>query len=73
MTIMFQYKGNAYAFCALDEVLIDIEQAIKGIDEGRCSSMPMTPQEVTDYLRDRKKNPENYSHLPKDTEPGLAD
>lgn len=56
MTIMVQYKGKAYAFCALDEVLIDVEYIIKGIDEGRCPAMPMTPAEVTAYLVERKKN-----------------
>ena len=71
MTIMFQYKGKAYTFCALDEVLIDIEKAIEGIEAGGCPAMPMTPQEVTDYLVDRKKNPKNYENFPspKDLEP----
>jgi hypothetical protein len=69
MTIMFQYKGKAYAFCALDEVLIDIDKAIEGIEAGRCPEMPMTPEEVTAYLRDRKKNPQNYAHLPENGEP----
>ena len=71
MTIMFQYRGRAYAFCALDEVLIDIEKAIAGIEAGGCPAMPMTPDEVTAYLVDRKKNPKNYEHLPspQDSEP----
>ena len=66
---MFQYKGNAYAFCALDEVLIDIEKAIAGIEAGGCPQLPMTPAEITAYLLDRKKNPKNYEHLPQDMEP----
>jgi hypothetical protein len=69
MTIMFQYKGRAYAFCALDEVLIDIEKAIAGIEAGGCPALPMTPAEVTTYLVDRKKNPQNYSDILQDSEP----
>ena len=62
MTIMFQYRGNAYAFDSIDEVLLDVEEAIKAIDEGRCPQMPLSPVEVTAYLVERKKNPKNYTH-----------
>lgn len=55
MTIMFQYKGKAYAFSCIDEVLLDMEHALTKIDEGHCPAMPMTPQEVTDYLVERKR------------------
>jgi hypothetical protein len=67
VTIMFQYKGKAYAFCALDEVLIDIEKAIAGIEAGDCPAMPMTPEEVTAFLVERKKNPGNFPGLNEDT------
>ncbi len=64
MTIMFQYKGQAYAFTSVDEVLLDLDYVRRAIDEGGCNSMPLTPDEVTVYLRDRKKNPQNYTDTP---------
>ena len=64
MMVMFQYRGKAYSFTMPDEVLLDIEYAIKGIEEGRCPAMPMTPGELTQYFRERKKNPANYTDEP---------
>jgi hypothetical protein len=56
MTIMFQYKGKAYAFTSVDEVLLDLDYLKRCIDETNVPSMPLTPEEVTAYLQDRKKN-----------------
>jgi hypothetical protein len=57
MITMFQYKGNAYVFDCVDESLLDITETVKKIEAGECPAMPMSPAELTAYLRDRKKNP----------------
>ena len=57
MMIMFQYRGNAYTFDMIDESLLDIEEVIKWINAGKCPSLPMTPDEVSAFLRLRKKDP----------------
>ena len=64
MMVMFQYKGRAYSFNCVDEVLLDMEQTLAKIDAGGCPEMPMTPAEVTEYLQYRKKNPSNYDRFP---------
>jgi hypothetical protein len=64
MTIMFQYRGKAYAFTSIDEVLLDLDYLKRCIDETNIPSMPLTPEEVTAFLQERKKNPANYTNLP---------
>jgi hypothetical protein len=56
VTIMFQYKGKAYAFTSIDEVLLDLDYLKRCIDETNVPSMPLTPEEVTAFLRERKNN-----------------
>lgn len=60
MMVMFQYKGRAYAFSCVDEVLLDIEKTIERIDAGMCPEMPISPEEVTEFFRThrQKKDPE---------------
>jgi hypothetical protein len=59
MMVMFQYKGKAYSFNCVDEVLLDMEQSLAAIEAGRIPEMPMTPGEITEYLRYRKLHPES--------------
>ncbi len=61
MMVMFQYKGKAYSFACIDEVLLDMERTLSAIDAGQCPAMPMAPDEITQYLRERKKNPQNFT------------
>jgi hypothetical protein len=58
MMVMFQYKGKAYSFNCVDEVLLDMEQTLAKIDAGGIPEMPMTPREITDYLLYRKLHPD---------------
>ena len=55
MMVMFQYRGKAYSFNCVDEVLLDIEQTLGRIDAGMCPEMPISPDEITEFLREQKQ------------------
>lgn len=66
MILLFQRKNKTYAFSSTDEQLMDVDEIIRGIDEGRYRASSSSPKEFYESLPPSLRSAVFYSKVEED-------